>query len=73
MKTKYGYVILWRGKQYEKEITREEFHAVGQCGTYRIREDFCDEHRIRPSKRHEVTVILAEKNGEPVVHSATGL
>lgn len=28
---------------------------------------------MKPSKRHEITVMLAEKDGQPVVNSTSGL
>lgn len=62
--TTYGYIILWRGKKYEKTVP---------AGTsiYSMKEQFCAEHRIPPKRRHDVTILLAEKDGEPVLQTAT--
>lgn len=64
---RYGFLILWRGKKYEYWT---DDPAIGQ---YRVKEQFCEEHRIKPGKRWEVSVLLAEKDGQPVVHSTAGL
>lgn len=51
-----GYVCIYRGKRYEVHA-KTSFEAQVKCA---------QENGIK--KRHEITVILAEKGGETVVH-----
>jgi hypothetical protein len=59
----YGYIIFWRGKKYEKTVP-------ASTGIYGAKMAFCDEQRIPPNQRHKVDIHLAEKNGQPIVHTA---
>lgn len=62
-----GFIILWKGRQ--EEFWTDDL-AIGQ---YKVKEIFCDRHKIPPRRRHEVSVFLCEKGGEPIVHSTAGL
>lgn len=51
-----GYIGFYKGKRYEVEA---ETSFQAQC-------KIADKHRIK--KRYEITMVLAEKDGEQVVH-----
>jgi hypothetical protein len=54
-----GYIALWRGKRVE---VRAESSYAAQVEAARVL-------GVRPTKRHEVSVTLAESaDGKPVVH-----
>ena len=57
-----GYVAFWRGK-------RVELHAA----TIYQAQQIAAELLKAKGKSYEVTVVLAEKNGEPVVHSTASI
>jgi hypothetical protein len=55
-----GYVCFWKGKRLQ--ISAEtSYQAQCKAGLH---------WKIHPKKQHEVTVVLAEKAGEPVIHTA---
>lgn len=51
-----GYVCFYRNKRFE----------VHACTSYEAQVKCAQENNIK--KRHEITVFLAEKNGETVTH-----
>ena len=52
-----GYVCFYRGKRYEVYASTS-LEAQEKCAA---------EHKIK--KSYEITVVLAEKNGEQVIHN----
>jgi len=57
--TTYGYVCFYRGKRFEV-YAGSSYEAQTRCAC---------ENKIK--KRSEITVVLAEKNGEPVPYAVT--
>jgi len=53
-----GYVCFWRGKRFE----------VFAETSYAAQKKVAAEHKIK--RQHEITVVLAEKDGKPVTHVA---
>lgn len=51
-----GYICLWKGKKFE----------VYAESTYEAQKKCASENKIK--KTYEITVMLAEKNGEQVTH-----
>lgn len=57
---KRGYIILWRGKRYERYTTDPD------KGIYQIKKEFIEEHRIPKKHQWDVSIFLAEEDGETV-------
>jgi N12 class adenine-specific DNA methylase len=60
-KPRFGYIGLYKGKQYE----------VYANSTYEAQKKIAAEHHIKDSGN--IDVMLAEKDGQPVIHSTTEL
>lgn len=58
-KKQYGYVCFWKGKRFEV-YAESSYAAQKKCA---------EQYKIK--KAHEITVVLAEKDGQPVVHIPT--
>ena len=52
-----GYICLWRGKRFEV-YANTTFEAQKKCA---------EQNKIK--KAFEITVMLAEKDGKPVIHN----
>jgi hypothetical protein len=52
-----GYICFYKGKRYE-------IHAES---SYAAQQKCAAEHKIK--KAHEITVVLAEKDDQPVIHT----
>lgn len=53
-----GYICLWRGKRIE---VYAETLFKAQCKAAELL-------KVKPKKRHEITVVLCETENGPVVH-----
>lgn len=62
---KLGYKAFYRGKT-PIEITQA-------TSSYEAQKLAAEVWNLKPSQRHNVTVVLCEKDGVPVVHSTTEL
>lgn len=58
-----GYVCFWKGKRIE----------VYADTSFEAQEKAAAQLKVKPKKSYEVTVMLAEKNGEQVTHSTAGV
>jgi hypothetical protein len=59
MTQQYGYICFWKGQRCEVYAATS---YAAQCKA--------ETHFTRCRKRHEITVVLAEKDGKPVTHTA---
>ena len=58
-----GYIAFYKGKQVE----------VYAETSYQAQEKAAVMFKVKPAKSYDVTVVLAERNGEQVVHSGAML
>jgi len=56
-----GYIAFYKDKKIE----------VYANSSYEAQKEAAAQLAVHPSKRYTVTVVLAEKNGEQVTHTAT--